>query len=178
MAAIARLPADKVHAPHNLKATDAMVKAALKKTNGRIALAAAKLNMSRQGLHDRVSKNVELQRFIADLDELIIDTAENVIFRAVKKGSDVNARFLLQQKARNRGYGPRPERDDTPPPDPLAEQKRAEAMKLVGAIIEERARMGLPPLFPRAPEPKIVEITDRTATRRAGDDVTLVRHRR
>ena len=109
-----------------------MVKAALKKTNGRISLAAAKLNMSRQALHHRVNRNPELRTFIADLDELIIDTAENVIFTAVKNGSDVNARFLLQQKARNRGYGNRLEREDTPPPDPDAEAKRANAMKVVG----------------------------------------------
>jgi Bacterial regulatory protein, Fis family len=96
MATLARLRTDKVHAPHNLKATDAMVRAALKKTNGRISLAAAKLNMSRQALHDRVNRNPELRTFIADLDELIVDTAENVIFTAVKNGSDVNARFLLQ----------------------------------------------------------------------------------
>lgn len=142
-----------------------MVKAALKKTNGRISLAAAKLNMSRQALHHRVNRNPELRTFIADLDELIIDTAENVIFTAVKNGSDVNARFLLQQKARNRGYGNRLEREDTPPPDPDAEAKRANAMKVVGAIIEERARLSLPPLFAK-PRPTVrLAITER-----AGDD--------
>ena len=39
-----------------------MVKAAIKKANGRIALAATKLDMSSQVLHDRVNKNREPMR--------------------------------------------------------------------------------------------------------------------
>jgi hypothetical protein len=51
---------------------------------------------------------------------------------------------------------------DTTPVDPQAEEKRAQAMKLVGAIIEERARLGLPPIFatnvkPRGPAPPMIE---------------------
>ena len=48
----------------------------------------------------------------------------------------------------DRGYGPRLGREDAPPPDPDAEAKRANAMKVVGALIEERARLGLLPIFP------------------------------
>jgi hypothetical protein len=154
-----------------------MVKAALKKTNGRIALAAAKLNMSRQALHDRVNRNPELRTFLSDLDELIIDTAENVIFTAVRNGSDANARFLLLQKGRSRGYG-RLEREDAPPPDPDAEARRANAMKIIGSMIEERARLGLPALFAKEPEPKIVEITDSRPARRVGENGTSVPTRR
>ena len=96
--------------------------------------------------------------------ELIVDTAENVIFTAVQNGSDVNARFLLLQKGRSRGYG-RPEREDPPPPDPLAEQRRAEAVRMVRAIIEERARLGLPPLFGK---PAPLTIADRALDEERG----------
>jgi hypothetical protein len=86
--------------------------------------------------------------------------------------------WRLTQKARDRGYGVRADQENFTPLDPEAEAKRAEAVRLIGAIIEERARLGLPPLFPRQASPKLLEITDPTATRRAGDDGTRVLPRR
>jgi hypothetical protein len=45
------------------------------------------------------------------------------------------------------------------PPDPEAEAKRANAVRIISALVEERARLGLPPVFGK-PTPKILEITD------------------
>ena len=124
----------------------------------------------------RVAKSPVLQRAVIEGMAELVEVARDNIVRAIHKRDMVSTRWFLERRAP--GYSNRNESREAMPPDPVAEQKRAEAMRIVGAIIEERARLGLPPLFPRQAAPKVLEITDPTATRRAGDNGTPVLPRR
>ena len=124
----------------------------------------------------RVANSPVLQRAVIEGMAELVDVAQDNIVRAIHKRDMVSTRWFLERRAP--GYSNRSENRESIPPDPEAEARRANAMKTIGALIEERARLGLPPIFARPPEPKIVEIVDRTATRREGDDGTRVLPRR
>lgn len=100
-----------------LLVTNAEIKAALRKTAGRIAAAARllpgqpdpdtgeKRNMSRQSLHERVNNSAALKAFLYELDESILDAAESVVIEAiVKKKSEATSRWFLERKGKSRGF--------------------------------------------------------------------------
>lgn len=84
--------------------------AALRRNAGIIALAAKDIGISRQGLHERVSKSEHLQRVRQEIDETNLDAAESVIMEAIVRKKDVaTARWLAERKGKQRGYTTRAE---------------------------------------------------------------------
>ena len=99
------------------KVSDTRVKAALKKRDGMIGLAAKDLGLARQSLHERVNNSIELQQFLIDLDTQIVDEAQHQAYKKVRKGDGPMIRYVLDAKGRARGFGKAPEGPPPPPPD-------------------------------------------------------------
>lgn len=99
------------------KVTEARLKAVLKKHDGMKGLTARALGMSRQAVHERIQNNPGLQQFLADMNVQIVDTAEHQAFKKVRKGDGTMIRYILDTKARDRGYGKQLEGPPPPPPD-------------------------------------------------------------
>ena len=121
------------------KATDARVMAALRKWDGMVSLAARDLGMSRQGLHQRIAAQPELQQFIADLNVQILDTAESQVAKKVRRGDGTTIRWLLDRKGRDRGYGPQAG-DLPPPPDPQANERRLTTIRVLVSQMDAKAQ--------------------------------------
>lgn len=135
-----------------------MFKAALVKCGGIRASAARALGLTRSAVTKRIKHNPHLLAFVLEIEAHVGDMVEGNIVELCEEKDGAMLRFYADRKLRDRGYGLKFDFKDNTPIDPLAEQKRAEAMKLVGAMIEERARLGLPPLFAKAgPAPVTIE---------------------
>lgn len=92
------------------KVTNAQIMVALRESRGILSPAARKLAITRQALHHRVNVTPELQEFRAQLDEEILDRAEEVLFEAVDADKDSSdARWILERKGKSRGYATRVE---------------------------------------------------------------------
>jgi hypothetical protein len=89
--------------------TDAELKAAIKTRGGVLSLAAADLGVTRQTVHGRVQASEELQAFVREVEAEVLDAAEGVIMTSIEKGDGPMARWFLERKGRERGYGTRTE---------------------------------------------------------------------
>ena len=87
------------------KFTEAQIKAALRQHHGAIHLAAEALGASRQALHQRVKRSKELQGYILEIEESLLDHAECGLAKAVDAIEPWAIRFVLITKGRDRGYG-------------------------------------------------------------------------
>lgn len=85
--------------------TEAQIKLALEANAGVISLAAKTLKCTSQNLRQRINNSAELLAFSQQLDEDVLDLAEAVIKKALTKGDANTARWLLDRRAKKRGYG-------------------------------------------------------------------------
>jgi hypothetical protein len=88
-----------------MKVSEAEVIAALRKNRGILGPTADDLGITRQSLYERVDASPELQRVRAEIDELILDKCEVVIFDAAETDKGLTARWLAERKGKHRGYG-------------------------------------------------------------------------
>ena len=156
-----RKPPKRSKAGGKFKATLRQFKAALVAFDGNCSAVADHLNMTAQGVSKRIRENVDLQEFVANLDEEVNNLAEDVVVQALRAGDVATARWRLDRKAKHRGYGFKVDRTGEELPvivDAVAEARRFETLRLIGQIMEDRARAGLPPLFPDddKPEPLVI----------------------
>lgn len=86
------------------KLTETQIRAALKKHGGLQSLAAKTLGVSRQCVHERIQGSPTLQSFLREMDEAMLDTAENTIHKALKKGDKPMTRWFAERKGKARGY--------------------------------------------------------------------------
>ena len=87
------------------KVSDVEVEAALKKNRGIYGPAANDLGITRSALVERVENNPNLKRLREEIDELILDNCEVVIFDAADTDKGLTARWLAERKGKHRGYG-------------------------------------------------------------------------
>ena len=83
----------------------AQIEAALRKADGRPAAAARILGISRQAMHERISRTPHLSGVIADIEQVLLDTAEGALLKAVQAGHLPTIRWYLDRRGRSRGYG-------------------------------------------------------------------------
>jgi hypothetical protein len=134
---------------------EAMFKVALAECGGIRAHAARALGLTRSAVTKRIHNNPHLQEFVRQVEAYAGDMVEGNILDLCADKDGAMLRFYADRKLKDRGYGLKLDFRDETPVDPLAEQRRAEAMRIVGAMIEQRARLGLPPLFARPAAPVI-----------------------
>ena len=89
--------------------TEAQLKAALRKHGGVYVLAAQELKCTRQNVWARVKDSEELQTYVAEIEEEIIDAAEAVVKDAILKKDRQMTRWYLERKGKHRGYTTRTE---------------------------------------------------------------------
>lgn len=89
--------------------TEAELKAALRKHGGVYALAAHELQCTRQNVWARVTASEELQAYVAEIEEEIIDAAEAVVKDSILKKDKIMTRWYLERKGKHRGYTTRTE---------------------------------------------------------------------
>lgn len=104
------------------KITLAELKAALKSSAGIPAVAAEKLGCSRQNVWQRIQADKELQEWIAEIDQTIIDQAQaNVVLGLQERQSGTAkptkeamrlSQWFLDRKGRDRGFSTRTELTD------------------------------------------------------------------
>jgi hypothetical protein len=114
-----------------------------------------------------MASSPELQRVAAEAKAEVIDMAEGNVVAAIRRRDMPTTRWFLERH--HPAYARKREIKDMAPPDPQTEAKRAEVMRLVVAMLEERARLGSPRIFAKGPAPKMLEITDHGGKPRASD---------
>lgn len=91
--------------------------AALKDANGNMALAGRRLKVSRQAIKYYVDNYPTVAAAHDEAAAYISDIAEGHLVNAVLKGNLDQARYWLENKARDRGYGRAPTNEPGPPVD-------------------------------------------------------------
>jgi hypothetical protein len=91
--------------------TIAALKAALKANAAIYTLAAEELGVTRQTVRQRVERSPALKTFVAEVEAAIIDTAEGNVMTQIKGGDVQTSKWLLERKARERGYATRVENE-------------------------------------------------------------------
>lgn len=89
--------------------TIAHLKAALRKHAGVYVLAARELGCDRANVKQRVDNTPELQAWVDEIEQEVLDAAEAVIKNKIVKGDDKTARWYLQMKGKGRGFSTRHE---------------------------------------------------------------------
>jgi DNA repair ATPase RecN len=80
--------------------------AALIKNAGITAHAAADLGINRSSLHRRLLRNKKLAEVVHEATEMLKDGAEGLVAKAIMTDKDVvTARWFLDRRAKERGYG-------------------------------------------------------------------------
>lgn len=114
--------------------SNAQIKAALKISSGIAAHAAERLQTSRQNIWQRIQRSTELQMYIAEIEQNIIDQAEAIVLVAMNERQQPEnkkptkeavriSQWMLDRKGRGRGYSTRTELtgpDGAPLPGPAA----------------------------------------------------------
>ena len=93
------------------KKKNELIKQALSESRGIVAVAARMLNMTRQALHNRISRNKELKDHLESERESMLDFAENKLFDNIEKGDSGSIFFYLKCQGKKRGYVERQEID-------------------------------------------------------------------
>jgi hypothetical protein len=89
--------------------------AALTQLNGNIAAVARRFKVSRSTVTTFIDNDPALKAVLSDAREGMLDDAEGVLYKAVKKGEAWAVCFFLKTQGRNRGYLEK--QDPTPPAD-------------------------------------------------------------
>ena len=77
---------------------------ALRESRGLLTVAARRLGVTRQAVHQRVGKHPTLQAARADARETILDEAEEVLFEQLRRGEAWAVCFFLKTQGKDRGY--------------------------------------------------------------------------
>jgi hypothetical protein len=85
------------------------IETALRASSGVVTAAASELCVTRQALQKRITRSAHLQAVVKDITEGKLDLAELVIYREVARGDAATARWMLDRKGRDRGWGPKHE---------------------------------------------------------------------
>lgn len=97
-------PKAHVQSPKRLKLTKKMVKDALVKTRGNVALSAQSLGTSRQTVYSYMERYPDLKGIRDDAVEYITDIAEGHLETMVMKKDQRAIEFWLRTRGRGRGY--------------------------------------------------------------------------
>lgn len=89
--------------------TNAQLMAALRKHAGVYVLAAQELDTSRQNVWQRVNRSPELQAFVAQIEEEVLDAAEAVVKSSILARDKQMTRWYLERKGKGRGWSTRVE---------------------------------------------------------------------
>jgi hypothetical protein len=112
----------------------------------------------------RVAKSPELQTAMNEGMAALIDVAQDNVVRAIRERDMISTRWFLERKGVRLGYSNRPEAVPVAPPDPAAQAEHSRALTLAMAMLEERARQGLPPLFYKPEKQQVVGVTPKQIT--------------
>jgi hypothetical protein len=140
-----------------------MLAETLRKNGGIQAAAARVLKIERASVCERVAKSEVLQRAIREGKTELVDVAEDNVVRAIHAGDMISTRWFLER--RHADYASKREIKDITPPDPNAEAHRMKAIAFFTRAIEERIRLGLPPIFAepgpehQKPSPPMIDVT-------------------
>jgi hypothetical protein len=85
--------------------TDVEIAKALILKQGIMSHAAELLGVTRGAITKRVNANPDLKKVVDDLAEVMLDTAESVVYASVRDGDARLAMDYLKQKGRARGFG-------------------------------------------------------------------------
>jgi hypothetical protein len=86
------------------KVSDADIYEQLAASDGNQSKAARELGVSRRYLHGRIEKSATLVALLQDMQEEILDTAENNVFADVRKNDPTANRFVLSTLGKSRGW--------------------------------------------------------------------------
>ena len=81
------------------------IEAALHRANGRPAVAARILGISRQAMHERIVRTPHLREVIEEIEQTLLDLAEGAIIKAIRAGHFPTIKWFLDRRGRSRGYG-------------------------------------------------------------------------
>lgn len=84
--------------------SNAQIKAALKKNAGVFSFAADELGVTRQAVSQRVARSPELQAWVRDIEERLLDVAEGGVAKKLIAGDGSTQRWYLELKGKARGY--------------------------------------------------------------------------
>lgn len=77
---------------------------AIRKTNGLLTYTARELGCHYHTVRNYINKHAELQQEYEDIQELVLDLAENNIRQDIKAGSVETAKWYIRYKGRARGF--------------------------------------------------------------------------
>jgi hypothetical protein len=80
------------------------IKKALIHAHGFRSIAAALLGMTQRGLNERISQTAELREIADDLNEELLDHAENRLFERIEANDLTAIKFYLRCKGKKRGW--------------------------------------------------------------------------
>lgn len=85
--------------------SNATVIEALQSTGGIVKVAAQRLRVARQTLHDWIKADPELMAARDDIRNELLDVAEAKLLQLINEGSERSIHFFLDRIGRDRGYG-------------------------------------------------------------------------
>lgn len=77
---------------------------ALNRTLGLVSPACEEVGVSRETFYRYLREDEEFRRQVQEIDEIVIDFAENQLFKKIKEGSERSILFFMKYKGRKRGY--------------------------------------------------------------------------
>jgi hypothetical protein len=77
---------------------------AVTEAHGMVAVAARSLGVERKTVYRRAEKSPAIQEAIADAREIVSDTAELALFKAIDEGHPWAVCFYLKTQGKDRGY--------------------------------------------------------------------------
>jgi len=80
---------------------------ALRASGGIVSVAANKLNIARQTLHDWINDDPGIAACVAACREETLDLAEAQLIKAIRDGSEKSVHFILRTLGKARGYSER-----------------------------------------------------------------------
>jgi len=86
------------------KYTVKQIAEAIRKTNGLLTYTARELGCHYHTVRNYINKHAELQQEYEDIQELVLDLAENNIRQDIKAGSVETAKWYMRYKGRARGF--------------------------------------------------------------------------
>lgn len=84
---------------------------ALAKKAGNVTDAAKALKVTRQALHLRIKDDESLQQIVTDAREALVDIAESMLVKQIRRGNTAAIIFTLKTQGKARGYVERVEQE-------------------------------------------------------------------
>jgi len=110
----------------------AQIEAALRKAAGRPAVAARLLGISRQAMHERITRTPHLAELLFEIEEELVDAAESVVRRALDAGDKKMTMWVLDRCGRHRGWG----RPSGPPTVMISDEEAEQLVVALGGDVE------------------------------------------